>query len=162
MHQLNADTHSFIEKIRNIEWFNKTGSRITAKVRCVKSWEEALAQCASPQWEAVQNTALSSCRLAVRSKSVDSFARWNDIVDSIKAEISSIITEKTQRTIEVNQLPKVFVDCVNWDILSICIEHEYSSLYPGGYYRQWAHWYLEGHFPCGWEGEFPDGRLIVF
>jgi len=23
-------------------------------------------------------------------------------------------------------------------------------------------WYRAGHWPCGWEGDWPDGRLIVF
>lgn len=28
--------------------------------------------------------------------------------------------------------------------------------------RDMWHWYRRGHWPCGWEGEWPEGRLIVF
>jgi len=29
------------------------------------------------------------------------------------------------------------------------------------FYEMW-YWYRTGHWPCGWEGEWPEGRLIVF
>jgi len=29
------------------------------------------------------------------------------------------------------------------------------------FYEMW-YWYQAGHWPCGWEGEWPQGRLIVF
>ncbi len=28
--------------------------------------------------------------------------------------------------------------------------------------RDMWYWYRAGHWPCGWEGEWPDGRLIVY
>lgn len=29
------------------------------------------------------------------------------------------------------------------------------------FYEMW-YWYRVGHWPCGWEGEWPEGRLIVY
>jgi len=28
--------------------------------------------------------------------------------------------------------------------------------------RDMWYWYQRGHWPCGWEGDWPEGRLIVF
>jgi len=61
-----------------------------------------------------------------------------------------------------NKLPKSFEDTVQWDILHLAIESEYSDIFPPGFYASQAYWYLKGHFPCGWEGNFPKGKLVVY
>jgi hypothetical protein len=30
------------------------------------------------------------------------------------------------------------------------------------YFREQLSWFHAGHFPCGWEGDWPDGRMRVF
>jgi len=30
------------------------------------------------------------------------------------------------------------------------------------YFREQLPWFHAGHFPCGWDGDWPDGRLRVF
>ncbi len=30
------------------------------------------------------------------------------------------------------------------------------------YFREQLPWFYAGHFPCGWEGEWPSGRMRVF
>ena len=50
---------------------------------------------------------------------------------------------------QANNLPLEFEDCVQWDILHYCMEHEYCDMLPPGTYRGLAYWYLRGRFPCG-------------
>jgi hypothetical protein len=33
---------------------------------------------------------------------------------------------------------------------------------PPGAYRGLAYWYLHGRFPCGWDGQPPNGKMIVY
>jgi hypothetical protein len=61
-----------------------------------------------------------------------------------------------------HDLPKVFLDTVDWDILNLCMEAEYADVYPPGFYASQAYWYLKGHFPCGWQGAFPKGKLVIY
>ena len=51
---------------------------------------------------------------------------------------------------------------MQWDILGACIEMEYADLCPPGFYTNLASWYVKEHFPCGWQGVFPQGMLIVY
>jgi hypothetical protein len=63
-------------------------------------------------------------------------------------------------------------DALSWDIMFICLEHEYSDLLSPFFYIPIVEpWYAAGHFPCGWDGdEFPDrwdgmvngGQLMVY
>ena len=32
---------------------------------------------------------------------------------------------------------------------------------PAELEQQW-HWYREGHWPCAWVGDFPNGKLVVY
>jgi len=56
----------------------------------------------------------------------------------------------------------MFEHCVQWDILHVCMEAECADVFPAAYYASQAYWYVKGHFPCGWEGEFPKGKLIIY
>jgi hypothetical protein len=70
--------------------------------------------------------------------------------------------EKTRAVAETHALPKVFEDTVQWDVLHLCMEAEYADVYPPGFFASQAYWYVAGRFPCGWEGKFPAGRLVVY
>jgi len=61
-----------------------------------------------------------------------------------------------------NDLPKAFEDTVQWDIIHLCMEAEYADVYPPGFYASQGYWYAKGHFPCGWQGEFPLGTRIIY
>ncbi len=37
-----------------------------------------------------------------------------------------------------------------------------ADVYPPGFYASQAYWYASGHFPCGWRGKVPQGKLIVY
>lgn len=95
----------------------------------------------------------------------DRFAQWNSIVDDLKPISEALVLEKSQKVIDENALPKVFIDTVNWDILGVLMEAEYADIVPPGFYASQSFYYWKGHFPCGWDGEiseFPKGRLIVY
>jgi len=99
-------------------------------------------------------------RLAERSP--ERFRKWNEIVVEVKPFAQALVREKVESVVKEHDLPKVFVDTVDWDILHLCMEAEYADIYPPGFYASQAYWYLNGHFPCGWEGEFPEGKLVIY
>ena len=59
-------------------------------------------------------------------------------------------------------MPIVLESPTNWTILHMTMEYEYMDVNPLGFFSEVGGWYLRGHFPCGWEGSFPEGRLIVY
>ena len=92
----------------------------------------------------------------------DRLNRWNDIVDGLKPVVSSVVARKTATAVREDDLPPEFENDVRWDILHLCIEMEYSDIIILGGYAGLAHWYLAGHFPCGWHGTPPKGKLILY
>jgi len=106
--------------------------------------------------------AANEYRERLAEKSFELFEKWNDVVLAVKPAAQELVREKVRSVVLEQNLPKSFVDTVDWDILHLCMESEYADVYPPGFFASQAYWYMKGHFPCGWQGQFPDGRLVVF
>jgi hypothetical protein len=81
---------------------------------------------------------------------------------AVKPRVEDLVERKTRNIVLAENLPRAFVDTVLWDILHVCMESEFADSYPPGFYASQAYWYFKGHFPCGWEGDFPIGQIVVY
>jgi hypothetical protein len=159
MHPRTAAT---LEKLRQEIWFRHVGVRDTEVADVLSSWPEAVESCSSPEWEDLCLEAANQYRERLTERSLARFAKWNDIVLAIKPLSQALVREKTKDVIARNNLPKVFLQTVDWDILHLCMEAEYADVFPPGFYASHAYWYVKGHFPCGWRGAFPQGKLVIY
>jgi hypothetical protein len=63
---------------------------------------------------------------------------------------------------DANGLDKVFVDSVLWDLLGAIMEFYYGQCKNRPeFFLDLLKIYESGNFPCGWIGEWPNGKLIV-
>ena len=155
-------TKATLEDLRRVDWFRHVGVRDTEAADILSSWQEAIESCSSLEWENLCLEAVNQYCARLVERSPERFREWNDIVDRVKPLTEELVQEKTKKAIEENDLPQVFLDTVGWDILHLCVEAEYADVYPPGFYASQAFWYVKGHFPCGWKGEFPEGRLVIY
>jgi hypothetical protein len=93
---------------------------------------------------------------------MDRYRKWNEITVDLKGRIEPMVSRKITNLSVAQNLPKAFENCVRWDVLGACMEAEYSDLRPLGFYTDLAAVYLNGHFPCGWEGLYPSGHFLVY
>ena len=65
---------------------------------------------------------------------------------------------------ESNHLDELIMDLAKWDILHAIVELSYSRFTQEGpvFFAELLKVYESGHFPFGWEGQWTDGRLIVY
>jgi hypothetical protein len=157
-------TKALLESLRQTDWFACVGTiHDEPSVVVITSWPEAMRLCQSEDWDYVSLEAknLLTSRLAARWP--DRYREWNVLVREVKAVHEPLVAEKCTRTVSAYQLPQAFVHCVQWDLLMACMELEYGDCVAPAYFSGLADWYVRGHFPCGWEGPFPDGgSLCVF
>jgi hypothetical protein len=159
---MHSRTQATLQSLANAEWFCCVGIRDATAAETLSSWSQAVKHCSSTNWENLCLEAANQYRRRLSERSPELLLRWNSIVDEIKPTVLTLVEQKTKEVITENKLPKVFVDTVNWDILHLCMESEYADVYPPGFYASQAYWYLKGHFPCGWRGRFPEGRLVIY
>lgn len=158
-------TEATLEKLKRANWFSSVGVVDTQSAKVLSSWAEAVESCGSPDWEELCLEAANQYRERLLEKSQERFREWNNIVAKIKPATQLLVREKTEDVIRANTLPKVFQDTVEWDILHVAMEAEYADVFPPGFYAANAYWYVNGHFPCGWEGDmavFPKGKLVIY
>jgi hypothetical protein len=156
-------TNSFLQELKSCNCFARVGHQEgDDKVVWVSSWKEAIKKLDSKpsRFAAVESRNLLTERLCFQFK--ERYREWNRITLETKKVLVPIVNIITGAPKKQHNLPKEFVDYVSWDLLAACMEFEYADIVPPRYFAERAKWYLAGHFPCGWEGEFPEGRLIVF
>jgi hypothetical protein len=159
---MHARTAATLEKLYQAQWFRYVGIRDTEVAEVLNSWKEAIKSCRSLAWENLCLEAANGYCEKLARQSPERFEKWNDIVDEIKPVTQALVREKTEEVVEANELPEIFLNCVDWDILHLCMEAEYADVCPPGFFAGQAYWYVSGHFPCGWRGPIPDGKLIIY
>jgi hypothetical protein len=155
-------TTATLEKLEKANWFDCVGVKDATSAIVVPSWEEAIRYCSSLEWENLCLEASNQYRERLLERSKERYVQWNEIVDQLKPVTIPFVRRKIEGVVREHGLPKVFEDTVQWDILGVCMEAEYADVYQPGYYASQAYWYVKGHFPCGWEGKFPTGKIIIY
>ena len=159
---MHARTIATLEKLEKADWFTNVGVKDTTAATVLLSWNEAIEYCSSVEWENLCLEAMNQYSAKLLEMSKDRYNQWNDVAVQLKSTTVPIVRRKIESVVRENNLPKVFEDTVQWDILGVCMEAEYADIFQPGFYASQAYWYIKGHFPCGWEGEFPKGKLIVY
>ena len=157
------------EMVREIQWFRKCGDLsshlddIDADIVRVTTWPDALARCMAPEWEDTTLNAQNTLTEHLHLRCSNLYANWNEVIAQIKVSIIAPIVDPAILPIATRfELPQVFLDCVHWDILHAVAEIAYEGCRPPAFFRRLLAVYRRGHFPCGWNGEWPDGQLLVF
>jgi hypothetical protein len=159
---MKPQTIATLKQLEASIWFLNVGKLDSKSVSFVSNWGMAIQSCCSPDWENLCLDAVNQYCARVEERAPERLRLWNELTEEIKAISIPLVKEKIAGIVTANDLPNCFEDTVQWDILNLCMESEYSDVYPPGFYASQAYWYSKGHFPCGWQGQFPTGALIVF
>jgi hypothetical protein len=158
---LHPRTEATLQDLESANWFSSVGQPVSGVI-VVSSWSEAIKHCGSDEWEALTQEADNRYCVQLQKRAPERFQKWNEIVREVKLKTVPLVDRKIAKVVEENKLPKVFGDTVDWDILGVCMESEYADVFPPGFFAAQAYWYVQGHFPCGWRGEFPEGTRIIY
>jgi hypothetical protein len=160
MHQRTTVT---IERLSGVEWFSKVGECLESpSIIRVSSWSEAMKHCESDEWQDLLLEAANRYGEAIAKRSREAYSRWNTVADSLRPLVIDLVERKTANVIRANKLGATFKATVQWDVIHLLIEAEFADVHPPGFFASQAYWYVEGRFPCGWQGTFPDGKLVVY
>ncbi len=168
-----ASKRSFSEtdlasRLRAIRWFARCGKPfdldLTMNTDRVKDWPTAIASCNDPAWENVELEAQNQLTLWLHANNRAAYQKWNDIVLSHKSSVLTPLIEQKIIPFQVKLgLDISLVHCVKWDILGALMENSYlGSGHKAFFFLELLMVYEAGHFPCGWIGEWPQGKLRVF
>jgi len=159
---MNPRTRATLDELARADWFARVGQKDTGAAIVLDSWKEAIESCSSDVWQDLLLEAANQYRMRLVERSKERFSQWNAVVREVRALTNPLVEQKFDLVQREHDLPKVVEDSIKWDILHAAMEAEFADVYPPGFSVSNAYWYVHGHFPCGWEGKFPEGKLIIF
>jgi hypothetical protein len=159
---MKGDTLVTLQELERADWFRAVGQKDTKAAIVLDSWSKAIASCSSRKWEDLLLEAANQYSEKIFQRSKERFNQWNIIMREMKPITEALVMRKTLPIVLAHKVPKSFEDSVKWDILHLAMESEFADIHPPGFYASQAYWYMQGHFPCGWDGKFPDGKLIIY
>lgn len=150
----------FIEEIKSVKWFVHGGEE-TQKYLLVKSvydaydnWNAIYLSVWDPQIGALEKLA----EAVIGSDAVD------DIFETVSAALGEDLYQawgefrRRAGLEEENALDDEIIDMIKRDLCWAAVER---ALGEKGFFTGLLEVYADGHFPCGWDGDFPYGRAAV-
>jgi hypothetical protein len=159
---MHSRTITTLDRLEKASWFSRVGVKEGSRAAVVTSWPEAIEQCSSYEWEDLRLDALNQYRLCIAERSMERLRLWNDTVDEVKKITGPLVDRKIVAIVREYALPEIFRILVRGDMTLLCMESEYADVCPPGFFTNIGYWYVNGHFPCGWWGVFPQGKLVVY
>lgn len=148
---MQTSTIATLQQIQLIPWFSQVGQDMGEDVVICSSWDQALKQAGEIHWRNHKLEKANDLRENLMLKDRQRFQRWNDVAAELRAALESEILPKVRAYQQAHGLPDLLIHSVQWDMLHVLLEAEYSDVIPVGFYAGNAFWYLQGHFPCGWQ-----------
>jgi len=159
---MDSRTIAALDRLEKASWFSRVGINEGPGTAVVTSWPEAIERCDTSAWEDLQLEALNQFRVCIDRRSRERLQLWNGTADEVKKITRPLVGRKIAAVVRANNLPEIFSIQVNWDIICFCMEVEYADVCASGFFTSIGNWYVNGHFPCGWWGAYPQGKLVVY
>lgn len=87
---------------------------------------------------------------------------WNVVVDQVKSEYMSEMNSKVEKNWKNEKSRQSILPDVQFNIITLFMLNFYSECYKSDFYNKMLAIYLSGHLPCGWIGEYPEGKFYVY
>ena len=157
------------ERVRSIAWFSRVGEPddafdVSMPVERVKSWPAAMKALKSRAWEAATLDARNQLSERLSDTHRDRSRQWNKITADLKRTVIVPLEKKTLEPFrEAWGLDVELLHSVRWNVLAALMENAYIDCDHGSFFfHELLTVYEAGHLPCGWIGEWPTGKLVVY
>ena len=157
--------NEFAERLLNCKWLQNCGKQedFGFEVEYVKSKKQLKKLISSIKWENICLEAEGDFTAYLHINHKEDYNKyWNDMVSMIKSEYINTIAEDIMKVLDDFEGKDDIIIDMKANIVSLFMMHFYSEYYNSDFYDKMLKIYLAGHIPCGWNGEYPEGRFLVY
>ncbi|WP_036155362.1 hypothetical protein [Maribacter forsetii] len=152
--------------LENINWFSNCGKEIDFSskhnLKRIESLKQSVELCNSIEWENFQLEKRNDLTSFLNRTRQNESTEWNTITVGIKNYLNNGIFKTAKEKLNQSDLPDSIFASLEWDILSYCQEVAYKKYNIPTFYSHLIPIYKNGHLPCGYEGEFPNGTILMY
>jgi hypothetical protein len=151
-----------VNRLQKIKWFFNVGRNPHLQnIRQVASESEFIKHITSVDWENTTLEAGNEITGYLAKKYSREYQEWNTLVREAKGIIDAEIIPAIKITNNISE--EIIFDNVKWDLVNFLMEDVYRGCLKHDHFFEFLiEVYENGHIPCGWEGKWPSGRLIIF
>ena len=159
---------SCVEKLETIDWFANVGEPFSPEgefqipFTVVDSWESMTRICKRPESDNAFLEARNAITVHLHHRCRDDYQAWNQVTKAAKASLSSSILPSIVAYQHENNLDIEILECARWQLLAFLMEDAYRYCKPPQFFHKLLKVYQMGHFPGGWNGDWPEGELVVY
>ena len=155
-----------VEEVREVHWLSRGGQSfevpVPFQVHQISDRSSVRRAYSNSAWEEVTLEASNELSQYLHSHHRAEFAMWNQVTRKARDFLEKEVDGRIREAGKVFGFGQPFVDCVKWDILGALMERSYAACDPPLFFVHLFDVYSAGHFPCGWDGPWPSGSLLVF
>jgi len=152
-------------RFETINWFSKcaTGSNpaLGWDIIWVRDWRTAAESLSHPNWEDTTLHARNALTTHLAARDQSAYQKWNVLMKEARQRIGTEVMPIVEQFQQEHSLSEMFSQCVRWDLLGAVMEATYKRFRPPVFFDRLLTIYERGRFPCGWKGEWPNGKLMV-
>lgn len=149
-------------RLSAIKWFANVGKPLESfkNINQLSSIFEVGEHLGSAIWENTTLEAANEISGFLVNKHSSLFQHWNIIA----CEARNYYKKNIADLVYINGIDnKLLNQCVGWDITHFLIEDYYKTVLKEPlFFECLLKVYESGHLPCGWQGCWPKGNLIIY
>lgn len=150
------------KEIEKVKWFSKCGKSETEdigfKYLIADSWKDALELNFEDKWVDIcidENANL----IKITGDEIDFDENYDLYLTFFTNRILPLIQEYTV----INKIDFSISSNVRAVVINSLLENMYKDKYDlSMIFTKLLNVYKKGHFPCGWDGNYPDGNLVIY
>lgn len=153
-----------IERILKIEWLkNCRNLSISPTQDCIRTdGSNVFSKASRNTWD---NTRLEARGLVTGYLAVHAPKEfnpyWNPLVHQVRNQIWPRTEVALKTRVKQLGLPEFLTESIEFDVINMAVVLSYQEIVRSPFYENLLSTYCEGFLPCGWEGEYPNGCMIV-
>jgi len=151
-----------VKRLQNIPWFTNTGKGgYLNNIKKITAESDFISRITSDDWENVSLQAGNAITGYLAIKQSLKYQNWNDLVKEAKEIIDIEIIPFMKNPTSLDD--DILFNNEKWDLVSFLAEDAYKSYLPNSqFFGRLMMIYENGYIPCGWEGQWPSGRLVIY
>ncbi len=148
------------------DWFHKCNECFAKPtINCVATSDikGIINQDALKRWESTRYLARGDVTEYLSKNSPEAYNKnWNVLATEARNEILPKIEPVVLKKLLQFKIPESAYRSIRTDIINTLLVLSYRDYFTSELFENILSVYAQGFIPCGWDGEYPEGNLIVF
>ncbi|AFI89110.1 hypothetical protein EXT68_19640 [Pectobacterium parmentieri] len=149
------------KRLKDIDWFANVSAAYDSAFYRVVNVNDFISSITSNEWENTTLEARNEITGFLARKHTVIYQEWNKLTREASGFVDESIIPLIPKINGVD-MDVIFVN-LKWDLVGYLVEDAYKDkLRSALFFNELTFIYERGHIPCGWDGVWPNGNLVIY